>query len=142
MADRQTFTLLIMVLGFCFLHTVRAASSNFQISARLIQPLVMKIQQENNRIFASITQQQKLLATLTTESGVNDTTKTTVADNAVVVCSSDSCKGDKIHLSDLLLNKTVATNEKNLKLEGFTKLSLNDKPGNYSGDVLVSLAAA
>lgn len=144
MVNRQNFTLLFMLLAFCFLHAAHAASTRFQIRSHLLQPLLMHVDKEKSAVTTSSPQKNTPLATFSTESGLSDNSHASLdTDNTVLICQSDDCKGKKLRLSNLLLNDQPLNNIKsNFSLNGTEKLAWNGKSGNYSGNLLVSLAAA
>ena len=144
MTKKNTLLLFTLFIGFCVLQSIHAATSataSFQITAVLVEPVDMAVNEDNSNISTNVRTQKTVAATLSTVSDPSVKVHVSVEKNdTIVACDSGACKGDKIELANLIFKNLGYSSQKKFELDAIDKLALNDQAGNYSGNVKVMLA--
>lgn len=144
MTKKNTLLMFTLLMGFCLLQSIHAANtarSSFQITSVLVEPVDMAVDKADSKVAVRTYKQKSAVAILSEHNNPNIKVHVSVDQNdALVACNSGACKGDKIELANLILKNFGYGVKKKLELDAIDQLALNDKPGQYSGDVKVMLA--
>jgi len=141
MVKTYVLVLCAALLELSLLPSLHAANANFNITAVLVDPVGMEVDQTDSNLSTKMPAQKLVAATLSTLSDPATQLHVSIAKNdTVVACENGACKGDKVELANLILKNLNYTPEKKLELDAIDKIALNDKPGLYSGDMTVLLA--
>jgi len=142
---KQSLVLCVILLGFCLLQTVhadpRSATATFQITATLVDPVEMKTDGVDSHMSPITPVQKTIAASLSTINAPATNIHVSVAkSDAIAACTTGACKGGKVELENLVLKTLTHGATQNVELNATDKLALNDKPGQYDGDMTVLLA--